>query len=159
MSYYGNVYNVPYGYQQPYGYNGSFISPQTTAQQMMQQQQMQQMQQPMVQQQMMQQPVVQQPVVQQQTPNTTGFSGVIVNSFEDVKEYPVPLGGLTLLLNKKDKKFYIKSLNENGIPVIETYTFESLGDNTINEQEQQSNANIDNLIKRVDTIEKKLKIE
>lgn len=51
------------------------------------------------------------------------FQGVIVNSFDDVKTYPVPLGGTVLLLNKTASKFYLKSLGENGTPIIETYDF------------------------------------
>lgn len=51
------------------------------------------------------------------------FQGVIVSSFDDVKTYPVPLGGTVLLLNKTASKFYLKSLGENGTPVIETYDF------------------------------------
>lgn len=58
----------------------------------------------------------------QQVPKVD-FQGVIVSSFDDVKTYPVPLGGTVLLLNKTASKFYLKSLGENGTPVIETYDF------------------------------------
>ena len=58
----------------------------------------------------------------QQAPKVD-FQGVVVSSFDDVKTYPVPLGGTVLLLNRSAGKFYLKSLGENGVPIIETYDF------------------------------------
>jgi hypothetical protein len=73
------------------------------------------------------QPVYSQPVYSQPVSNVQSvkvdFNGAIVNSFEDVKTYPVPIGGLVLLLNKNDSKFYLKSLSDNGVPILETYNF------------------------------------
>lgn len=157
MSYYGNMYNIPVGYQQPYvqpvpGQYGSFVTPTTTAQQMMTQQQVQPVQQVV-------QPVQQvQPV--QTVANNASFNGIIVNSFEEVKDYPTPIGGLTLLLNKKERKFYIKSLNDNGVPVIETYNFDTASNNIIDTQPQQDDKQyFDMIIQRLDAVERKLKIE
>jgi hypothetical protein len=84
------------------------------------------------------------------------FNGVVVNDFEDVRQYPTPLGGVTLLLNKKDKRFYIKQLDNNGTPIIETYSFESItNDNNV----IQDNIDINSLNKRVEAIENKLKAD
>jgi hypothetical protein len=90
---------------------------------------------------------VQQP---QQLNNRVDFSGVIVNSFDEVRDYPVPLGGLTLLLNNKDKKFYLKKLNETGVPMIETYSFQS----ATQDSEPVQEVNINDLNRRVETLEK-----
>lgn len=152
MSYYGMPYVYP-----TYGFG-----PQTTAQQMMMQQPMI-MQQP---QQMMQQPpqqmmqqTQQAPVMQPVSQATSGridFSGAVVNNFDDVKEYPVPVGGLIFLINKKDKKFYIKSMNDNGVPVIETYTFDTAG---VEENQAEEEIDLKSIAKRMDAIERQLRIE
>lgn len=162
MNYYNSMYGVqpvaPVVYQQPYGY------PQTTAQQMMMQQQ-QPVVQPVQQTQVVQQqPVVQpvqQAVVQQPVVSAATFSGIVVNDFEDVKNYPCTIGGITLLLNKKDKKFYIKSLNEQGIPMIETYNFDSASAQSVVEEQpvQQNNQYSDAILQKLEAIERKLKVE
>jgi hypothetical protein len=80
------------------------------------------------------------------------FNGILVNDFEEVKQYPVPIGGLTLLLNKRDKKFYLKQLNDNGVPIIETYNFEV----ATSSKETDKTVDINELSKRVDILEKKI---
>lgn len=92
------------------------------------------------------------------------FNGVLVNSFEDVKSYPVPIGGTILLLNKSNNKFYLKSLDDKGDPVIETYSFEVSGGEKINNTETENNkqqqidynATITKLTNRIDKLETRL---
>lgn len=137
MSYY-NLYNIP-------STNASMpYMPQYTQYPMYQQPQVSPMQQVQPVQQVQQAP---------QLNNRVDFTGVIVNDFEEVKTYPVPLGGLTLLLNKKDRKFYLKSLNDSGLPIIETYTFDSITGDT-----KEESINIKELSKRLDDIEKRLRV-
>jgi hypothetical protein len=71
------------------------------------------------------QPVQQQVQNVQQPVQKVDFQGIVINSFDEVKSYPVPLGGTVLLLNKGTNKFYLKSLDNNGNPIIETYDFSS----------------------------------
>lgn len=89
------------------------------------------------------------------------FQGVIVNSFDDVKTYPVPLGGTVLLLNKNASKFYLKSLGENGNPVVETYDFNvsntsSEDSKLINNDINISNDMINKLIDKIDKMNNRL---
>lgn len=87
------------------------------------------------------------------------FQGVIVSSFDDVKTYPVPLGGTVLLLNKTASKFYLKSLGENGTPVIETYDFsvsQSSNEEKAFSDQGISNEIINKLAEKIDGIASRL---
>lgn len=69
-----------------------------------------------------------QPVMQNQQMPTTkqDFIGAFINSFEDVKSFPVPLGGTVMLMEKGTSKFYMKTIDNNGNPMINTYIFQDL---------------------------------
>jgi hypothetical protein len=84
------------------------------------------------------------------------FTGVIIDNYEEVKNYPVVMNGITLLLNRKDKRFYLKQLNENGVPIVETYVFDSLNVEQEQNDVKQSVLDVEQLNKRLDAIEKKL---
>jgi len=108
----------------------------------------------------------QQPINYGQMQPKVDFQGVIVNSFDDVRTYPVPLGGTVMLLNKSASKFYLKSLGDNGVPVIETYDF-SVSNASNNDTEQNKTDSIadsfskledkiNNLANRMTTYEKNI---
>ena len=98
-----------------------------------------QMQQPM--QQPMQAPQPQMPAPQQpvQMPQMRApdFTGSFVESYEEVKSYPIPINGVLLLMNKNSNRFYIKTLNDVGVPVVKTFEFNELLSNG-NEEVQDS---------------------
>lgn len=81
------------------------------------------------------------------------FQGAIVNSFEDVKVYPVPIGGAVLLLNKTAGKFYLKSLGDNGVPVIESYDFCASAFNSEPEQDKSKESVNDSFSKLEEKID------
>jgi hypothetical protein len=96
------------------------------------------------------------PVFQNSNPNTQriDFTGALVNNFNEVKDYAVSIGGMALLLNKSDKTFYLKSLNENGIPIIETYKFDNCTED--NSKEASNKIDIVDIDKRLKAIENKI---
>lgn len=65
------------------------------------------------------------------------FIGAFVNNFEDVKGFPVPLGGTVMLMEKGSNKFYMKTIDNNGNPMINTYVFQDLSINTDGNKTEQ----------------------
>lgn len=63
------------------------------------------------------------------------FIGAFVNNFDDVKSYPVPLGGTVMLMEKGSSKFYMKTIDNNGNPMINTYIFQDLSMSTDSKKE------------------------
>lgn len=65
-------------------------------------------------------------VLNNQNNNSSEFTGTftMVDNFEQVKGWPVPIGGMVILMEKNNKKFYIKSLDTSGNPLISTFRFE-----------------------------------
>lgn len=63
------------------------------------------------------------------------FIGSFVNNFDDVKSYPVPLGGTVMLMEKGSSKFYMKTIDNNGNPMINTYIFQDLSVTTDSKKE------------------------
>lgn len=63
------------------------------------------------------------------------FIGAFVNNFDDVKSYPVPLGGTVMLMEKGSSKFYMKTIDNNGNPMINTYIFQDLSMSTDGKKE------------------------
>jgi hypothetical protein len=88
------------------------------------------------------------------SPQKVDFTGALVNGFNEVKDYAVSIGGMALLLNKADKTFYLKSLDNNGIPIIETYKFDSCTSD--NNKGSDSKINISDIDKRLSVVEHKL---
>ena len=86
------------------------------------------------------------------------FTGAFINDFNEVKEYPVPLGGTVLLMEKGANKFYMKALDNSGNPVISTFKFDGITENTSNSLTDSNNKNVnmeDQLMKIYDSITKK----
>ena len=115
-----------------------------------------------------------QPVMQNQQMPTTkqDLIGAFINSFEDVKSFPVPLGGTVMLMEKGTSKFYMKTIDNNGNPMINTYIFQDLSvpidgkkDTVVNEEgsknelvEFKENIGkiLEDLSKKINDIETKL---
>lgn len=68
------------------------------------------------------------------------FTGSFVESYEEVKSYPIPINGVLLLMNKNSNRFYIKTLNDIGVPVVKTFEFNELLSNG-NEEAQDNKGN------------------
>lgn len=68
------------------------------------------------------------------------FTGSFVESYEEVKSYPIPINGVLLLMNKNSNRFYIKTLNDVGVPVVKTFEFNELLSNG-NEEAQDNKGN------------------
>lgn len=64
------------------------------------------------------------------------FIGAFINNFDDVKSYPVPLGGTVMLMEKNSSKFYMKTIDNNGNPMINTYIFQDLSMSTDSKKEE-----------------------
>ena len=82
------------------------------------------------------------------------FIGAFVNNFEDVKGFPVPLGGTVMLMEKGSNKFYMKTIDNNGNPMINTYVFQDLrittaGHKTEHIKSEQNTSDVDVLRKDV----------
>lgn len=98
-----------------------------------------QMQQPQPQMQAPVQPQMQAPqqTVQMPQMRAPDFTGSFVESYEEVKSYPIPINGVLLLMNKNSNRFYIKTLNDVGVPVVKTFELNELLSNG-NEEAQDS---------------------
>lgn len=81
-------------------------------------------------------------IPQMQTPKQD-FIGSFVNNFDDVKSYPVPLGGTVMLMEKCSSKFYMKTIDNNGNPMINTYIFQDLSVTTDSKKDETNNV-VDN---------------
>lgn len=86
-----------------------------------------------------QMPATQQPVQMPQM-RAPDFTGSFVESYEEVKSYPIPINGVLLLMNKNSNRFYIKTLNDVGVPVVKTFEFNELLSNG-NEEAQDNKGN------------------
>ena len=73
---------------------------------------------------------------QQNNPNIE-FVGAFVDNFEQVKNYPIPLGGIVLLMDKNNSKLYTKQLSPQGDPIYNVFKIENVDGNSINTQQSQ----------------------
>lgn len=118
-----------------------------------------QMQQPIQQPMQAPQPQMQAPQQPVQMPQMRApdFTGSFVESYEEVKSYPIPINGVLLLMNKNSNRFYIKTLNDVGVPVVKTFEFNELLSNG-NEEAQDSiettSNNNSNIEERVSLLER-----
>lgn len=78
-----------------------------------------------------------QQAVQQQNTNQQNIP--FVNGYEGAKIYPVALGKKLLLMDTEDSKFYIKEIDSQGYPIIQSFKFEPLigGTAPTNEKQQE----------------------
>lgn len=88
------------------------------------------------------------------------FGGAFITSYEEVKSWGVPQGGLVLLMDKNSNKFYIKALDNNGTPVISAFVFNDLVGNreVAQEEKPKTNNEIETLRVRVDQLENKITV-
>lgn len=82
------------------------------------------------------------------------FTGSVVNSFAEVREFPVPLDGSVLLIHESEKKMYIKKLSNTGVPTISTFRYEECVGDTGNSDDSN---NYSSLEKRILDLENRLK--
>lgn len=140
----------------PYMMNNNYSAMTPYQQQLMYTQQMQQAQ--MQQAQMPVQSTIQQSPIQ--AGGRVDFTGAFINSYEEVKSYPVPIGSAVLLMDKVNNKFYIKVMDNSGVPLLSTYEFNEYADSSNKVKEDNNNSVVDiegrvkALEERVDTYEK-----
>lgn len=103
------------------------------------------------------QPQIPQQSVQMPQMRAPDFTGSFVESYEEVKSYPIPINGVLLLMNKNSNRFYIKTLNDVGVPVVKTFEFNELLSNE-NEEAQDNiettSNNNSNIEERVSLLER-----
>lgn len=64
---------------------------------------------------------------QQSLQATTGIFTTFVENAEVVKNYPVPVGGMVILIDLQGSKMWFKSTNINGVPApIRTFDIKEL---------------------------------
>lgn len=132
---YNNFYNNPYGYSYP---QAQFTQSTPYQQQMLQGNQMS--------------------LPQQSTSNS--FTGAIIKSYDDVKNYYVPLGGSVLLLDPDSSRFYIKKLDDTGVPVVSAYNYsiDIKNDTLENKNEVMQDSEREELKKSYNSLDERVKI-
>lgn len=76
-------------------------------------------------------------VPQAMRPNTSvDFQGSFVEGFDQVRSYPCPMSGVSILIDRKNNKLYLKSLDSTGQQVVEGY---NLVDQNSQNQESTDN--------------------
>ena len=119
-----NTYNTPYNIVNPY--MSSYTMPSSMAQ-------IQQMQ---------------NTTQNQNISNVNFFSGSIVHSYDEVRNFAIPASGSVMLLDLTNKRFYIKGMGDNGIPQIQAFAFDSvISDRPIETKlSEDNNLNLDKIL-------------
>ena len=69
------------------------------------------------------------------------FIGAFVNNFDEVRGYPIPIGGTVMLMEKSSNKFYMKMMDNSGNQLINTFTFEDASvDKTLDEKQTKNDS-------------------
>lgn len=76
--------------------------------------------------------------------NNVQFIGSFVNSFEEAKQFPVPLGGTVLLMDSNNCRIYTKQINNQGDPIYNVFRFESVDGIIGNQQQPQQDTQGEN---------------
>lgn len=80
--------------------------------------------------------------------NNRQFIGVFVDSFEQAKDYPVPIGQPVVFMNSNNNMIYTKRMLDNGDIVYNKYRFEVLDgqlENNMNQSQNTQNTQSENI--------------
>lgn len=106
-----------------------------------------------------------QQIPQQQNINNNFFSGSIVNSYDEVRNFPIPATGSVMLLDTINKRFYIKGMGTDGIPQIQAYFYDAVVVNSevkqaqnveLNNTTKENTENIQNYITKIEELDKRI---
>lgn len=78
------------------------------------------------------------PMQQGMQPSPSQQDIPFVDGYEGAKLYPIPVGKKLLLMDSKDSKFYIKEIDPQGYPIIQSFRFEPLVGNAPNPEKEDS---------------------